>query len=73
MNFILNRSKGGTQWDPPYIRPCFTDNEFNLASQGTIEIWPQKQSQVKALLKGLSGSSRELNPGLSNERQGLNH
>ena len=46
--------KGGNTMGPPYIRPCFTDNEFNLASWGTIEIWPQKQAQVKALIKSKS-------------------
>ena len=56
---------------PPYIRPEF--NEFKLASLGTIKIWPQKQAKGKALLKGLSGSSRDLNPGLPNGRRGLNH
>ena len=74
MDFIFNRSKGGTQWDPPpYIRSCFKEYKFNLSSWGTNEKWPRKQVQVRALLKGLSGSSAGLYPGLSHDRHVLNH
>ena len=71
MNFIINRSKGEHNGTPLH-KTMFYRILINLSSWGTIEIWPQEQVQVKALLKGLRGSSAGLNPGLSHDRQGLN-
>ena len=58
---------------PPNIKSCFKEYNFILSSWGTNKKWPRKQVQVKALLKGLSESSAGLYPGLSHDRQGLNH
>ena len=71
MNFIINRSKEGAQWDPP---PLHKTMFYRILIRFIKQQGHRRDMALEARTgEGLSRSSAGLNPGFSHDRQGLNH